>query len=73
MNRTIAYDLFDLPQDYLFKYINTLAKVSTDGVLEAAQKHVHPEVQQIIVVADAAKTEDSLKELGIPIRRLVVD
>ena len=41
-------------QDYLFQFRDKIQAVTGDDVLSAAQRHLHPAQQDIIVAADAS-------------------
>ena len=41
-----------LPEDYYDTYRSKVRAVTTDGVLRAAQRHLHPEQLRIVVVGD---------------------
>ncbi|MEW5306139.1 MAG: hypothetical protein WDW36_008628 [Sanguina aurantia] len=64
MQRILSYELLDLPQDYLFRYIDGIKDVSTAGVLEAATQHLHPELQTTVITADAKAVRESLVAAG---------
>jgi len=44
--------IHDLPEDYYDVYRSKVRAVTTDGVLRAAQQHLHPEQLRIVVVGD---------------------
>jgi zinc protease len=47
LNRVISYALFGLPQDYLFKYRDGLSSSTASDVLQAANRHLHLDRQQV--------------------------
>eukprot|EP00959_Pyramimonas_sp_CCMP1952_P473764 9502300-Pyramimonas_sp.AAC.1 len=50
LNRIISYELFGLPQDYLFKYRDGVLRTNGGEVMAAAQRHLHPERQQVLIL-----------------------
>jgi zinc protease len=44
--------IHDLPDDYYDRYRERVRAVTTRGVLQAAQRHLHPEQLRIVVVGD---------------------
>lgn len=49
-------------QDYLFQYRDKIQAVSAEDVLRAARKHLHPNQQDIVVVADSALNLQQLQK-----------
>ena len=49
-----------LVQDYLLSYRDRIQAVTSDEVLQAAKRHLHPLDQQVVVVADAAASQEQL-------------
>lgn len=48
-------------QDYLFTYKRGIEGVTTQDVLEAAQRHLHPPEQLVVVAADARLAKPQLE------------
>lgn len=48
-------------QDYLLSYRDRIQAVTSDQVLQAAKRHLHPLDQQVVVVADAAANQEQLE------------
>jgi len=63
-------DFYDYPTDYLARYQERIAAVGAGDVQRVAQKYLHPERQQIIVVGAPDETGAPLESLGLPVRRL---
>ena len=57
--------IYELPADYYDTYRRNIRDVSSDGVLDAAKTHLHPNELQTIVVGDARVIRDSLAQLDI--------
>ena len=49
-------------QDYLFQYRDKIQAVTAEDVLRAAEKHLHPGTQDIVVVADASVALPTLQK-----------
>eukprot|EP00798_Chlamydomonas_sp_ICE-L_P023989 gene23989-9565_t len=64
MQRIIAYDLLGIPQDFLFQYQKAVASVSQEDIQAAAMKHLHPEKQTTVIVADAKEVMPKLRAAG---------
>jgi zinc protease len=56
--------VYDLPGDELDLYRPTIAAVSAEAVLTAAEEHIDPASASIVVVGDVAKFEEPLREAG---------
>ncbi|MBK9215865.1 MAG: insulinase family protein [Chloracidobacterium sp.] len=54
-NLIVNQHLYGLPDDYLQTYREHVASVTTDDVLDAAQKYVRPDEMAIVIVGDAAE------------------
>jgi len=57
--------IYELPAEYYDTYRRNIRDVSSDGVLDAAKTHLHPNELQTIVVGDARVIRDSLAQLDI--------
>ena len=55
--------VYDLPSDYFTTYREHVRAISADAVLRAAQRHLHPEQLQIVVVGDPATVRAPLEAL----------
>ena len=67
LQREVTFDLVGLPKDYVQQYQEGLQRVTAADVLAAAQRHLHPDKQTIVVVGDASKVKGSLAQLGMPL------
>ena len=65
LQRKVIYDIIGLPRDYLQQYQAGVQKVTVDDVLAAARRHLHPNQQSVVVVADASKCQKELERLGM--------
>ena len=74
-NRSVGNSLvemvkFNLPQDYFEKYSGKVKSLSLDDIQRAAEKVLHPDSLIWIVVTDAAKEENNIKELGYELKHI---
>jgi zinc protease len=53
--------VYDLPDDWYDAYRDQVRSVTSDDVLEAARKHLHPEMLQMVVVGNPASVRDRLE------------
>ncbi|KAL6762438.1 Metalloenzyme, LuxS/M16 peptidase-like protein [Haematococcus lacustris] len=73
LQRTLVYDLLELPSDLLFRYKAGIEAVEAEDVLRAARAHLHPEQQVTVVVADAQKVQPQLRAAGLEPMTLELD
>jgi zinc protease len=60
--------IYELPDDYFEGYRSRIARVNPDRVLRAAQRHLHPDQLQVVVVGDASTIRAPLLRLrGDPV------
>jgi zinc protease len=57
--------LYGLPDDYFDRYRERVRAVTTDDVLEAARRHLHPDRLQVVAAGDPAAIVAPLQALGI--------
>ena len=57
--------LYGLPEDYFDRYRERVRSVTTQNVLDAAQKYLSPEVMQVVVVGDPAVVREPLAKLAV--------
>lgn len=60
----MTYELFGIDQNFLFDYKKKVEELTSNDILEAAKRHLHPGVQPILVVVDASKVRSALQTLG---------
>lgn len=60
-------------QDYLFTYKSGIEAVTAEDVLGAAQRHLHPSQQTVVLAADASAVKQSLEEHGRRVILITVD
>jgi zinc protease len=53
-----------LPDDYYDRYRDRVRAITTEQILQAAQRYLHPEALQLLAVGDPAQIRDSLAGLG---------
>ena len=56
--------VYGLPSDWYDTYRTRMSSVTISDVLEAAQRHVHPESLQIVIVGDAGAIREPLEALA---------
>lgn len=56
--------VYDLPDDELDRYRPTISSVSVEDVQAAATEHIHPDEASIVIVGDASKFADALRDVG---------
>lgn len=64
LSRLMTYELFGIDQNFLFDYKKKVEELTSNDILEAAKRHLHPGVQPILVVVDASKVRSALQTLG---------
>src|SRR5437868_13225703 len=61
--------VYDLPDDWYDEYRERVRSVTTGDVLTAADRHLHPEALQMVVVGNAAAVRDRVEAIGFgPVR-----
>jgi predicted Zn-dependent peptidase len=58
------YELWGLPQDWLFTERRRILAAGKKEIMEAARKHLHPGASVILVVGDPKKCRDTLAKFG---------
>ena len=56
--------IHELPDDYYDRYRDRVRAVTTRGVLQAAQQHLHPDELRIVVVGDPTVIAAALGEVA---------
>ena len=65
--------VYDLPDDELDRYRPTISAVSVEDVQAAAEAHVHPDDASVVIVGDASKFADALRDGGYGDVEIVTD
>lgn len=65
--RVLSYELFGIDQDFLFKYKRGVEATTALDVLKAAQRHLHPNAQPILIVTDAEKLASVSSIFEVPV------
>ena len=60
-------------QDYLFTYKAGIEAVTAQDILAAAQRHLHPDRQTVVMAADADVFTRQLEEGGRRVLPMTVD
>jgi zinc protease len=58
-----ALAAYDLPLDYFDTYRDAIRAVSVADVQRAAERHLHPEALQVVVVGDASEVKATLEAM----------
>jgi zinc protease len=56
--------LHGLPEDYYDRYRSRVRAITREQILEAAQRHLHPEMLQMVVVGDPSVIRDPLAAMN---------
>jgi len=64
VNRMLNYKYHGYPLDFIEKTKQNVEKVTRADILQVAQKYLHPEKMQILVVGNQADFDEPLKVLG---------
>ncbi len=64
INRVMRYDFFNFPDDYIFREKENIEKVSSEDVIYAARKDLHPDKVHILVVGNGKDFDMPLEDLG---------
>ena len=73
LQRILVYSLLGLPQDYLFQYKTGIEQVTSEDVRNAAQRHLHPDEQIVVVAADRTAFEADLTQKIGQVEILTID
>lgn len=73
LQRILVYSLLGLPQDYLFQYKTGIEQVTSEDVRNAAQRHLHPDDQVVVVAADRKAFEAGLTQKFGQVELLTID
>lgn len=73
LQRVLVYSLLGLPQDYLMQYKTGIEKVTSQDIQQAAQRHLHPRQQIVVIAADRALFEAGLKQRFGSVEALSID
>lgn len=65
VNRLMNYDFHGLSDDYLFKIKSEVEKVTSEAVIEAANKYLRPDALRILVVGKGEDFEMPLDQTGL--------
>lgn len=73
LQRALIYSLLGLPADYLTQYKAGIEQVTAADVRNAAQRHLHPKNQTIVVAADRTTFESALQQRFSTVQSLSID
>jgi zinc protease len=69
VDQLTSVKMFDLPDDYLHTYRESVNAVTAEDVQRVAQQHVTPDRAAIVIVGDAKEIEDQIKNYAETIER----
>jgi len=69
IDQLTSVKMFDLPDDYLHTYRDSVNAVTAEDVQRVAQQHVTPDRAAIVIVGDAREIEDQIKDYAETIER----
>jgi predicted Zn-dependent peptidase len=72
LSQRMNIQYYHLPEDYLERYRENIAKVTKDDVLRVAKKYLHPDKLTILVVGNDKKFDKPLSEFG-EVRNIVLN
>lgn len=67
VSQAMRLDFYDYEKDYLQRYRDRLAAVTSDDVLGAAQRHLQWDRQTIVLVGEHKDKEQSSERFGLPV------
>ena len=71
LRRAVVLELLNLPEDYPIQYMKRLSTVNKDDVKIAAERHLHPDEQIVVIVGDVNILKTTIQEkLGKSIETL---
>jgi zinc protease len=70
VSRAAFYELAGYPPDFLQRYQKSLATVTPQTVLAAAQRRIHPDQLQTVIVGKEKEFDRPLESLGKPVERV---
>ena len=56
--------LFDFPDDYYMRYLEKIAEVTREDLLEMARRHIHPDQAVVVAVGPADSLEPQFEGVG---------
>jgi zinc protease len=69
IDQLTSVKMFDLPDNYLHTYRDSVNAVTAEDVQRVAQQHVTPDRAAIVIVGDAREIEDQIKDYAETIER----
>ena len=73
LQRVLIYSLLGLPQDYLMQYKTGIEKVTSADIQHAAQRHLHPANQTVVIAADQQLFKAALEQRFGAVETRLVD
>ena len=72
LSRLMRYEYYGYPEDFLFEYQRAIEETTVEDVLQAAQKHLHPDQIVTLVVGNTDEIQPSLSRLGSEVQSVDV-
>ncbi len=73
VSRKMRLDYYVYPHDYLENYRQLIQAVTIADVQRVAQKYLHPNKLQIVLVGDSQQYRDAILKLGLPVQEVELD
>ncbi|WP_321391732.1 pitrilysin family protein [uncultured Desulfuromusa sp.] len=70
VSRKVRLEYYDYPENYLEDYRRKIAAVTVADVQRVAQQYLHPDKLQIILVGDSKAYAESVRTLGLPVKKV---
>jgi len=68
VSQQLRLDFYGYPADFLQRYRERISAVTAADVLQAANVHLHPEQQALVVVGNPAAFDGDPATLGLPVK-----
>lgn len=70
VSQAMRLDFYDYPPDYLERFRDQVAAVTSADVQTAARQHLQPERMTVVLVGDEPKFDEPPDSLGLPVGRI---
>lgn len=72
LSRLMRYEYYGYPEDFLFEYRRAVEEITTEDILQAAQKHLNPDRIVTVVVGNQSEIQPDLSSLGSEVQTIEV-
>lgn len=73
VSRKVRLDFYAYPENYMETYRQKIASVSIAEIQRVAQKYLHPDQLQIVLVGNILQYDADINSLGMPIEKVDLD